>query len=383
MGGCFSQNVKLNFLNGDKYEGNFKNDDIYGKGICYYKTGNKYEGEWENYKKHGKGIFISEKGFKYEGEWKNDQKHGKGIFIWKNGDKYEGEFKNNKKHGEGIFINKNGDKYEGEWNDDNQHGKGTIIFIKKDEGKWNDDNKHGKETIIFPDINMITCNYINNICFGYGIITYVNNSIYTGDILNYKPNGYGIKKYQCGKIEEGIWKNNILLKSEIIETNTECLLCIKKVVQQDLLLSCGNCNNKICNDCMNKHYIQNINNGEIVYKYKFQCPFCKQYPIIPLNSIIFNKNIIEIFQKYNKCGKCADCFNYCKINTSCDKTNIIENKNFTCDDCINKKQLNIKTCPKCKKKIIKDGGCDHMKCVCEYNFCWRCLKPWNLEHRCV
>ena len=34
-------------------------------------------------------------GDKYEGDWKNDIKEGKGIYFFNNGDKYEGDFKNN------------------------------------------------------------------------------------------------------------------------------------------------------------------------------------------------------------------------------------------------------------------------------------------------
>lgn len=33
-----------------------------------------------------------------------------------------------------------------------------------------------------------------------------------------------------------------------------------------------------------------------------------------------------------------------------------------------------KKCPKCKKHINKRSGCNHMKCLCEYNFCWICLR---------
>ena len=47
-------------------------------------------------------------GDKYEGEFKNNLKEGKGIMIYNNGDKYDGEFKNNeiiKGKGEMIFQN--------------------------------------------------------------------------------------------------------------------------------------------------------------------------------------------------------------------------------------------------------------------------------------
>ena len=36
-------------------------------------------------------------GNKYEGEYKDNKKNGKGTYIYANGDKYKGEWKNGKK----------------------------------------------------------------------------------------------------------------------------------------------------------------------------------------------------------------------------------------------------------------------------------------------
>ena len=50
------RNNELN--NGDKYEGEFKNNKKEGKGIIYYKNGDKYEGEWENAQIKKKSFFY-------------------------------------------------------------------------------------------------------------------------------------------------------------------------------------------------------------------------------------------------------------------------------------------------------------------------------------
>ena len=42
---------------------------------------------------------------------------------------------------------------------------------------------------------------------------------------------------------------------------------------------------------------------------------------------------------------------------------------------MNVTEVFYKTCPKCKNPIWKNGGCDHMSCLCGNNFCWRCLRP--------
>lgn len=45
-----------------------------------------------------------------------------------------------------------------------------------------------------------------------------------------------------------------------------------------------------------------------------------------------------------------------------------------------------KACPNqdCGARIRRAGGCNHMTCPrCRHQFCWDCLAPWNVIHRCV
>jgi len=41
----------------------------------------------------------------------------------------------------------------------------------------------------------------------------------------------------------------------------------------------------------------------------------------------------------------------------------------------------MKSCPKCRAPIIRDGGCNHMTCGrCHYEFCWMCKRRYNSNH---
>ena len=63
------------------------------------------------------GVFTSPEGDKYEGEFKNNKPYRKGSFTWSDGKKYVGEHKDGKPDGKGTSITPEGDKYKGGWKD--------------------------------------------------------------------------------------------------------------------------------------------------------------------------------------------------------------------------------------------------------------------------
>ncbi len=77
--------AQVTYVNGTKYEGDFKNNSITGKGTIYENDGTRSVGSFQN--------------GKFEGNVK--------IFF-NNGDIYDGEFHNNEPHGPGVILNADG-----------------------------------------------------------------------------------------------------------------------------------------------------------------------------------------------------------------------------------------------------------------------------------
>ena len=85
--------------NGDKYDGQWKNDNPHGHGVYTWSNGKKYDGEWKDGIRHGHGVWTGVDGRKYDGEWKDGKKHGHGVYTWVDGGKYDGNWKNGRKYG--------------------------------------------------------------------------------------------------------------------------------------------------------------------------------------------------------------------------------------------------------------------------------------------
>ena len=120
---------------GDVYVGQFKDDEISGKGTFTYSNGDVYEGELLNSQKHGQGKFTYANGNVYEGQFANDVRSGKGRFTWASGTHYEGDFAEDLKNGYGVMVFENGDRYEGYFKNDMREGENCIYI-------WNDGERY-------------------------------------------------------------------------------------------------------------------------------------------------------------------------------------------------------------------------------------------------
>lgn len=71
---------------------------------------------------------------------------------------------------------------------------------------------------------------------------------------------------------------------------------------------------------------------------------------------------------------CFLCRNAWHPNLSCEQAMNTEFKKYI-------DRVEVKECPKCKSKIEKNDGCNHMTCIrCHYQFCWICLGKYGENH---
>ena len=160
---------------GNVYVGDFVNSQREGYGELHTNRIH-YIGGFKDDQLYGNGVieFIKE-GHKYEGEFKNNEINGRGIFRWKNGDIYEGEMTNGKMNGHGTYKYSNGHIYDGDYIDGLREGKGRIIYSNKViyEGEFKGGHRIEQGNIIYSnrtndnntnenDINKVRENYDNN-----------------------------------------------------------------------------------------------------------------------------------------------------------------------------------------------------------------------------
>jgi len=169
--------------------------------------------------------------FDYAGDMVKGIPHGTGTCVYYNKineidtftHTFKGEFKNGFKDGKGTITNANGDTTTGEWK--NGLVKGRAILTRTDDhdaskiskkifkGEWNNNNiDYSKQYEYIHEINgKMDYNYIGTNT--YGVATEYDTDgrelrKYTGNLINFKKNGFGTMEYPGGRIITGEWRDD-------------------------------------------------------------------------------------------------------------------------------------------------------------------------------
>ena len=219
--------------------GCIKGNCVNGKGTFIWPNGDKYNGNWKNQKPHGLGTFIWVNGTKYIGDWEFGIQNGQGTVTWTNGDKYIGGRKNGKADGQGTFIFANGITQSGEWKNGNlierdssgkaigcvegncDNGKGTGVWEKgfKYVGEWKMQNMHGFGIGTWPNGDRYEGDWVNGQRTGQGKYFYSGGGVYTGEWKNNNRHGEGTMIWNDGVKQVAIWEMDKPVKTISISKN--------------------------------------------------------------------------------------------------------------------------------------------------------------------
>jgi len=211
-------------------------------------------------------------------------------------------------------------------------------------------------------------------------------------------------------------ENSVLIEmkpasEEIMDQNFKfCEICFERK-ELSKFYKVNNCHHIFCHECIINYLLQKINSSDLL---KIPCPAGCDYDFREEEIQEILKNDPNNFQKYQKfknllivnsdpnlrwcirfgcnnlirgkgnekkikCDKCGQemCFR-CRLvwhgRTTCVKALDNEFKIYS-------KNVLVKYCPKCRSRIEKNGGCNHMHCTrCKYEFCWLCMRKYSQNH---
>jgi len=180
-----------------------------------YFNGDLYEGYWLNPQgcPHGYGTYTWQDGLKYEGSWRKGLKHGYGSQTYPSGDKYEGGWKDGQWHGYGELTQTSlGRTYFGGFASGLEHGYAQIRRGGADnrfyDGGVRQGQRHGYGNLTTP-LGTMEGGYKYNKQDGWQEVKAPMRHDYSGTYRDGKMWGVGrMVEYASGKTFDGVWENN-------------------------------------------------------------------------------------------------------------------------------------------------------------------------------
>jgi hypothetical protein len=197
------------YTDGNKYVGEWHDNEPHGHGTYAFTSGNKYVGWLSEGTPHGHGTYTFANGDKYVGWLKYGIFHGKGALTAVNGDEYVGEFKDDKPHGQGTYTFASGEKYIGQVKAGLFDGYGTFLYSNGDlyKGAWSKDLRQGRGDLKLKNGEQYIGDFERDEISGTGTFFFGNGDVYRGGFRADKFHGRGTLTYVDGTVDEGIWEN--------------------------------------------------------------------------------------------------------------------------------------------------------------------------------
>ncbi|RWR76943.1 putative E3 ubiquitin-protein ligase ARI2 isoform X1 [Cinnamomum micranthum f. kanehirae] len=172
------------------------------------------------------------------------------------------------------------------------------------------------------------------------------------------------------------------------------------------------CGHGFCNNCWTEHFIVKINDGQsrrircMFYKCNTICDeaivrnlvsakhpdLAERFDRFLLESYIEDNHKVKWCPSVPHCGNAirVDGDGYCEVECSCGlqfcfSCSAEAHSPCSClmwelwvkkcrdeSETVNWITVNTKPCPRCLKPVEKNGGCNHVRCICGQDFCWLC-----------
>lgn len=213
-GNCSNGYGKIQYSNGDTYEGEFYDDKREGFGIYIWKAGGKFIGESFQNTFQGFGVLEFADGTKYTGDFKDGEFDGEGEKTYTNGTIQKGLFGKGKYLGKISYYGKpigttgclNGDCENGYGMHYSQANNRFFGFFRN--GKR---DKFG--AYYWEDGTRWVGQFKDGLLTGYGTYFFITGEKYVGNFIDSKRNGWGINyDPNTGLKKIGFWVDNNLVK---------------------------------------------------------------------------------------------------------------------------------------------------------------------------
>lgn len=229
-------------------------------------------------------------------------------------------------------------------------------------------------------------------------------------------------------VEKG--KDKLYAKAGITLEN-ECLSstqCSSKVIWCDICMedvpnsetTRMDCGHFFCNTCWTEHFIVKIIEGQsrrircMAHKCNAICDegrirnlvssrdpnLAERFEQFLLESYIDDNKMVKWCPSVPHCGNAirVEVDEYCEVECACGQQFCFSCSSEAHSPCsclmwemwtkkckdesetVSWITVNTKPCPKCHKPVEKNGGCNHVCCICGQSFCWICAGATGLNH---
>lgn len=201
---------RVEWKNGDVYEGPLLRSQRQGFGEIRWATGQRYKGDWVADRATGRGVMGFANGNHYEGTLVDGQPDGEGKLTYASGDAYTGQIRQGVPHGKGSYVWMSGQRYEGDWVHDKPQGVGRMRFANGNqyEGQMAAGLPQGRGRMVFPSGDVYEGEFEAGKAHGDGKYGWKSGERYEGAWARGLKHGQGIFHWPTGDRWEGVFKDD-------------------------------------------------------------------------------------------------------------------------------------------------------------------------------